>query len=126
MGLTGDFSFTSSGTTAERLSLSQVYVQRWLGIVYNLNGQQTDPRALFTPQFQLVVPGADAFVTWAPGTWDALTPADGPYAARISIGPGQPSEVNPGVAGTYVVWGRLYAAGETPSYPIGTVILSAP
>jgi hypothetical protein len=112
---------------ALRLSLSQPYALRWVNIEYNLNGQSVDPRPLFVPQFQLIVPGTTTFATWANGTWDALTPASGPYAARITVGTGQPAEVNPGVAGTYLAYGRFYqASGETPTFPIGTVILSAP
>lgn len=116
---------TSTGPL--RLSLSQPYTVRWTGIRYNADGGLADPRIVFIPQFQLVVPGASSFGTWEPGTWDGDAPATGPFAARVTMGPGAPGPLNPGVAGTYVMMGRLWqSVGETPTFPVRVLILETP
>lgn len=118
---------TQTSTGPLRLSLSQPYTLRWSGIRYNDDGGLADPRNVFTPQFQLVTPGAASFGTWEAGTWDGDAPPTGPFAARVTIGPGAPSPINPGVAGTYVMMGRLWQpAGETPTFTVRTIILETP
>ena len=112
------------------VSLSKSRDLRLPGIEYNRDGLQTDPRTLFVPQFQLLAVGADTFGTWADGEWENYAPPGGPYAARITIGPGNPGPVNPGVAGTYRLWVMYFQTGasgiETPAGPCGVVKLAAP
>jgi hypothetical protein len=110
------------------MSLSNPTELRWMGITYNANGVPADPRQIFTPQMQLVVPGSEEFAaTWCTGTWDQASPAVGPYSCRFLVGPGATPSVNPGAVGVYSVVGRLYqASGETPASKIGTVSIEAP
>lgn len=101
-----------------RLSLSQSYVLRVGGITWNDAGTLSDPRQLFIPEFQLLSPDATTFATtWADGTWDTApsAPTEGPFAVTVAVGSGQPSAVNPGVAGTYYLWIR-FAGTTTPAF----------
>jgi hypothetical protein len=116
---------------ALQLSVSQPYALRVPSITYLDPALGiTDPRPLFTPQFQLLSPEATTFnAIWAPGLWDTRVPPSGPYAVSILVGPGQPAPVNPGKPGAYVVKMKMwqgFATGETPVFNVGTVILETP
>jgi hypothetical protein len=109
-----------------RLSLSQTYVLRYSGIYYRLNGALTDPRTLLTPRWQLLAPGVTSFGTWADGSWEAIAPDTGPWAVTVPVGADQPDAVNPGEAGTYIVWLQYDGLSETPTFQIGQVVLAVP
>lgn len=103
--------------TPLRVSVSQPSVLRWTGVTYTLNGAPADPRSLFVPQFQLLVPGATAFASqWAAGSWETnpVAPSSGPFAATVTIGPGQPAAVNPGAVGIYQLVVRYLGSAESP------------
>jgi hypothetical protein len=107
------------------LSVSQAYTLRLAPNVWESNGEVADPRNVYTPQFQLVTPGA-GFGTWVAGAWEAFAPPGGPYAATVIVGAGQPAGVNPGEAGTYQAWVRFLGSADSPAFQVGTVVLSAP
>lgn len=117
-----------------RLSLSQPYDLQWYDVEVTSGGALIDPRSAFTPQFQLLNTDEDggddplAFGPWAAGDWDGVVPtANGPYSATFTVGPGADDALNPGIAGTFRVWARLFQSlGQTPTWPIGLVLLSAP
>jgi hypothetical protein len=105
--MTDVLSFAEPPSIPLHRSLSGGYVEVWDDITYTPGGTATDPRSIFTPQFQLLPPDADAFGPWADGTWESTAPSGGPYAADIGIGAGQPPPVDPGMAGAYILWGQL-------------------
>ena len=112
-----------------RLSVSLDYTLRWPEIEKILDGELVDPRSLYTVRFQLLAAKAGlSFGAWTNGAWETNAPAAGPYAATFTIGPGQPAPLNPGLVGTYFVWGQLVALDltEDPAFQVGTVILSTP
>lgn len=108
-----------------RLSVSQSYALRQPGISYLSEGAVTDPRQLFVPQFQIIDGAADAFGSWQNGFWENVAPSQGPWAADIVVGSGQPAAVNPGV-GTFVFYIRFQGSTETPAFSIGTIVFSNP
>lgn len=110
------------------LSVSTATELRWPGLSKIIDGALADIRSLYTVRFQLLVPGATAFGSWTNGSWETNAPPEGPYAATITVGAGQPAPVNPGVAALFVMWGQFVAldGSEDPPFRTGPVKFNLP
>lgn len=111
------------------VSLSGTWIARLGDIWYETAGEATDPRSLFVPSAQLVIPEVTAFGTWATAgvAWEANPPSPtGPFALTFEFGAAAVAVLNPAKAGTYRLAVKLTGAVEAPVFQVGTIILEAP
>ena len=117
------------GTNTQRVesvSFSGSYVLRADDITYVQEGVQTDPRDLYTPNFQLLPVGTTPFGSWFAGDWETNAPTGGPYACFVEAGFGQNAAVNPGAVGRYRLWVQMVGTSVDPIYPLYVVLIESP
>lgn len=128
--LTFGSSITAGGPPAQPLQLAvgSTYELRWPLIRWLDDGFLADPRQSYTVGFQMLEATiAELGDSWAAGGWEANSPGGnigGPYAALVTVGAGEPDEVNPAAAGTYLIYGQFTSSGLSAVFLAGAAVLA--